>query len=73
MEKEFKIRSYGLQELAVRYFPHCSPKSASQQLKRWIKRAPRLAARLREAGYRPGQRLLTPRQVRIIVDWLDPP
>mgnify|MGYP004647270535 FL=1 len=67
------IRSYGLQELAMCYFPYSSPKSASRQLKRWMMRAPRLMDALVAAGYHNGQRLLTPRQVHIIVDYLDPP
>ena len=71
--KDFEIRAYGLQELAVRYFPCSAPKSASQQLKRWIKGAPGLMESLGHAGYKNGQRLLTPRQVRIIIDHLDPP
>lgn len=73
MDKAFEIRAYGLQELAMRYFPYNTPKSASQQLKRWIHRSPSLMAALHEAGYTEGQRVLTPRQVRIIVAHLDPP
>lgn len=63
-EEKFEIRSYGFQELGTKYFPFSQPKSASQQLKRWIRF---------DAGYHDGQRMLTPRQVRLIVTHLDPP
>lgn len=38
MEK-FKVRAYGLKELAVLYFPNNTSQSASNQLKRWMKSA----------------------------------
>ena len=40
-EQPFRIRAYGLQELAMLYFPNSAPRSASAQLKRWIMRNPR--------------------------------
>ena len=33
-----KERSWGYQELAILYFPHVKPESASRQLARWIAR-----------------------------------
>ena len=66
-EQPFRIRAYGLQELAMLYFPNSAPRSASAQLKRWIMRNPVLLSRLLEAGYYHGQRILTPRQVRVVV------
>lgn len=69
----FRIRAYGLQELGMLYFPNNAPQSASAQLKRWIKHDGRLLSRLTEAGYFAGQRILTPRQVRIVVEWLGAP
>lgn len=72
-EQPFRIRAYGLQELAMLYFPNSAPRSASAQLKRWIMRNPVLYSRLLEAGYYHGQRILTPRQVRIMVEELDAP
>lgn len=33
----FIVRAYGLQELALLYFPNSTPQSASVQLKKWIK------------------------------------
>ncbi len=57
---DFEIRSYGFQELGTKYFPFSQPKSASQQLKRWIRQSEKLQADLLEAGYHDGQRTLTP-------------
>ena len=71
--EDFKIRSYGLQELGQAYFPNSTPRQASAQLKRWIMHAPDLLRRLIAAGYYHGQKLLTPKQVRLIVEHLDPP
>lgn len=70
---DFEIRSYGFQELGTKYFPFSQPKSASQQLKRWIRQSEKLLTDLFDAGYHDGQRMLTPRQVRLIVTHLDPP
>lgn len=69
----FRIKAYGLQELGQMYFPNSTPRSASAQLKKWINHNTRLLACLIEAGYYSGQRILTPKQVRIIVEHLDPP
>lgn len=68
----FVIRSYGLQELALLYFPGNTPPSASAQLKKWMKND-QLLTKLTEAGYHSGQKLLTPRQVEIIVTHLGEP
>ena len=70
--ENFIIRSYGLQELALCYFPHCQPHSASNQLRRWMLH-PMLLAKLTDAGYHSGQKILTPRQVRVIVEHLGEP
>lgn len=70
---KFTIRAYGLQELALLYFPNNTPHSASSQLKKWIVYNSRLHESLLAAGYFNGQRILTPKQVRIIIEHLDPP
>lgn len=70
---EFLMKSYGLQELGIMYFPNSTPQSASMQLVKWIKRSDKLLNRLKEAGYIPGQKLLTPKQVYILVDHLGEP
>ena len=72
-KNRFQTKAYGFQELARMYFPCVAPATASAMLKRWIRRAPRLMAQLSEAGYVGGQRVLTPKQVRLIVEHLDPP
>lgn len=72
MRTNFVIRAYGLQELAQLYFPGNTPQSASAQLKKWMKND-QLYSKLLEAGYHSGQKILTPRQVEIIVDHLGEP
>lgn len=64
---------YGHQELALLYFPHVLPASASTQLTRWIRRDPSLLAALKATGYRKGIRIYTPLQVRMIVDHMGEP
>lgn len=66
MQTSFRIHAYGLQELALFYFPHSTPQGASNQLKRWMRKEP-LRTLLQEACYEPGQKILTPRQVAVIV------
>jgi hypothetical protein len=67
MEESFKIRSYGFGELAMLYFPNSTKKSASVQFKRWFNYNNKLQLELTEVGFRPGIRILTPKQVEIIV------
>lgn len=69
---EFKTHAYGLQELAMLYFPNSTPQSASNQLKKWMKKE-KLLVKLAEAGYEPGQKILTPRQVKVIADHVGEP
>lgn len=69
---EFKTHAYGLQELAMLYFPNSTPQAASNQLKKWMSKE-KLLAKLVEAGYEPGQKILTPRQVSVIVDHVGEP
>ncbi|MCC8153769.1 MAG: DUF4248 domain-containing protein [Tannerellaceae bacterium] len=71
--KPFTIKTYGLQELALCYFPHSAPGSASGQLKRWLTHNPALHQELTQAGYQKGQHLFTPRQVETIIRHLGPP
>ncbi|MEG1749947.1 MAG: DUF4248 domain-containing protein [Tannerellaceae bacterium] len=71
--EQFRPRTYGLQELGQLYFPHSTPRSASSQLKKWIKHNSALLSSLYAVGYYRGQKILTPKQVRVIVEYLDPP
>lgn len=73
MNECFIVRAYGVQELALMYFPDSAPHSASNQLRRWI-RIPALMDKLTaNSGYHIGQKILTPKQVSIIVEHLGYP
>jgi hypothetical protein len=67
MEDNFKIRSYGYSELAQLYFPSISKKSASNQFRKWIKFNQKLQRELNSTGFNPGQKILTPKQVEIMI------
>ena len=68
MEEKFRIKSYGYCELAQLYFPNISKKSASAQLRRWIKLSDTVVTKLQNLGYKLGLRILTPAQVKVIVE-----
>lgn len=68
MEKEFVIRSYSYCELAMLYFPNSTKKSASAQLGRWIRGNEKLKSQLTEMGFKPKKKLLTPNQVKLIIE-----
>ena len=63
----FKIRTYGWQELAILYAPDLTPESAGKRLSSWIRFNPK------QSGWKKGQRVLTPLQVRIIIQYLGEP
>lgn len=67
MDEQFKIKSYGYGELAMLYFPNSTKKSASNQLRRWIKMNEKLKNKLMISGYKPGNKILTPKQVGIVI------
>jgi len=60
-------------ELAFRYSPETSYSAAISRLQRWINGDPELLQSLHAAGYIESQRVLTPRQVAIIYDFLGTP
>lgn len=66
--EEFKIRTYGKTELALKYAPELTGSGALKKLQRWIKFNPRLRPLLKIKG-----RVYTPRQVRRIVEELGEP
>ena len=72
-EKEKFERVWGYQELALLYFPGSKPECDSVQLRRWIKLSSELTSRLRDCGWKPGRKVLTPKQVACIVDHLGVP
>jgi hypothetical protein len=73
MDGQFKIRSYGYGELALLYFPNSTKKSASVQLRRWILFNKKLNEELNEFGFKPGMRILTPKQIQIIIKHIGEP
>ena len=48
--------------LAASYFPELASHQACNRLRRWL-----------ETGYRPEQRIFTPRQIRLIIHYLGEP
>lgn len=70
---DFKIRSYGWQELAILYAPNLTPASAGKRLTNWVKAHPQLTQALQATGWQAGKRLLTPLQVQRIVEFLGEP
>ena len=73
MDGQFKIKSYGYGELAMLYFPNSTKKSASVQLRRWIVYNTKLTEILKITGFKKGQRVLTPKQVSIMIQYLGEP
>ena len=72
-EQAFQVRTYGMQELALCYFANSIPASATCQLKKWIQHNEKLSVELQNTGYCKGQKLFTPLQVKIIVQYLGEP
>jgi hypothetical protein len=68
MDDKFKIKSYGFGELAQMYFPSISKKSAAAQFRRWIRMSKTVLSMLENRGYKVGNRLLTPAQVKVLLN-----
>lgn len=64
------IRS--LRELALAYFPGDKPKTAQQKLAKWMKLEP-LRRKLELLGWKPYQKVLTPKQFDCIIDHVGEP
>ena len=73
MMNEFEVRSYGWQELAVLYGSDLMPVSAGKRLSKWVGVNPELKTELQGNGWRKGKKMLTPLQVRTIVQYLGEP
>jgi len=73
MDEQFMIISYGYGELALLYFPNGTKKSASTQLGRWVRQNNGLENRLAKFGYKPRKKILTPKQVELIIDFFGEP
>ena len=67
------IRAYTKQELAKMYAPRLTKKSAGKRLSQWIKLCRPLWEELIKTGYNPLQRILNPRQVELIFQYLGEP
>ncbi len=59
--------------LARSYLPEKSARLALRTLNKWINHHRVLSGKLAETGYTTHQRLLTPQQVRLIVQYLGEP
>lgn len=70
---DFKLRTYGWQELAMLYAEDITPTSATKRLSNWIQQNSKLQEELAETGWHKGQRVLTPLQVQTIVKYLGEP
>ena len=70
---DFHVRAYGWQELAILYAPDLTPESAANRLTAWVNVNPALPQALKVVGWRKGQRVLTPLQVKTIVDYIGEP
>lgn len=69
-QNSFVIRTYNFSELAQLYNPHITKNSASYRLKSWINQCPTLTEKL---NLKPHTRILTPNQVRLIIEHFDAP
>ena len=77
MNNREKLTSYSasasavaLTDLALRYFPRSTKRSASEQLRRWMRLNPDLQRRLAELHFQPRQRVLTPLQHEAVLRYL---
>lgn len=68
-----KIKAIYMSELAQRYFPRSTPRSAMSQLHRWIDLNTDLKQRLKDLHFAPRQRALTPLQHEAILFYLEEP
>lgn len=67
------MKAIYLTDLALKYFPDSSKRSAVTQLRRWISLNQPLRERLDELSFHKGQRILTPLQHEAIVHYLGEP
>lgn len=72
-EDRFIVKGYGKGELAMLYMPGICRSGALKQFNRWIERNARLTAELTETGYDGTERIFTPKQVELIVEYIGEP
>lgn len=63
---------FKLKDLALAYFPEDKPKTAQQKLAGWI-RIELLRRKLELLGWKPYQKVLTPKQVTCIIEHVGEP
>ncbi len=69
----FTIRAYTKKELALMYFPDSQPRTAVNHLMAWVRRCTPLWNELEQTGYYKDSKAFTPRQVRLVVEYLGEP
>lgn len=73
MKKQKRMNAIYMTDLAQRYFPRSSPRSAITQLRRWVQLNSDLRQRLDELHYHKSQRSLTPLQHAAFIKYLGEP
>ena len=72
--EQFTIKSYSKAELALLYFPDAnSTHVAVNRLMNWIKRCPLLWDGMLRQGYKKTAKWFSPREVRMIIEYLGEP
>lgn len=71
--EEFIIRQYTKKQLALMYFPDSNPRTAVKHLMAWIHLCVPLWDELLHSGYQPTSKSFTPRQVKLIIEYLGEP
>lgn len=66
------MRNLRTRDLALAYFPEDKPKTAQQKLAGWM-RVELLRRKLERLGWKPYQKVLTPKQVACIIDHVGEP
>jgi len=69
----FRIRCYSKTELALLYTPNRKKEHVWRMMHNWILRCKPLNKALKESGLTPSTRILSPRQVQLIVEHLGEP
>lgn len=72
-EDRFVIKTYLKVVLARLYNPHLSDEGAMRKMRRWINRQPQLKEQMAALQVSPTDRHYTPKQVRLIVEYLGEP
>lgn len=73
MYQEFPSGPMTKKSIALLYFPDSEPRTAVNHLMAWIKRNKCLVEELDKTGYVSTSKMFTPRQVRLIAEYLGEP